>query len=298
MHKPKIGKRLRFIYLKLEIMRKVLLQTQKHWGIIKKRYLLMSRPLVRSWIRHNLQFLIEKLAKVFFEKAITKEALRYLRQAMSYYENPFPKTQWGIRFAIISSVLKQFLFQIISGAFNWKRSKRLFDTIKERLRIYEIISWIDFYLNKERLTLNIIRALNFVEHNGYVEGIVLGLTGIGFICDTINFYGIANIYHQKSLGLLNQIDSPVAKGHCYFGVGWHEDFLGNWEKAVEYYSRSADVFWEMGDLRRWGDPTIFIAFLYNRIGEFAQGLELSKEVSRIRSTHLPFGSSLSVPLAC
>jgi tetratricopeptide (TPR) repeat protein len=147
--------------------------------------------------------------------------------------------------------------------------------------IYELMAWIDFFWNRERLLLKSVKALNHAERKGFRSGIARGSMAMGLIFDFIGMSWLAGKYHRRSAALVEELQSPVDAGQYYLGLAFHQDFLGDWETATRYYGVAADLFWKAGDVRRWGCPMCMTGFLHNFRGEFAQSLDLFQKSVQI-----------------
>jgi tetratricopeptide (TPR) repeat protein len=77
------------------------------------------------------------------------------------------------------------------------------------------------------------------------------------------------------------VHNPLLKGFCCLGLGHHEDTLGNWDSAIRYYQQSGNQYWQVGNVRRWGDPEALTAILLSKQGKFAESFAAAQEITRV-----------------
>ncbi len=136
-------------------------------------------------------------------------------------------------------------------------------------------------MNKERLLLSIAIGLNLTERRGYVSGTARSSAAIGLVLDTFGRFWLGGQYHKRAMALADQCQDVASIGLAHVGMQYHEYALGNWQEAIEHSQRATEIYWEAGDVRKWGSPIIGCALLYNRKGMFDESLNLSKKAAQI-----------------
>jgi len=219
-----------------------------------------------------------KIGEILFRQGEHQKAIESLQRALIYLGSPFPTSRWGVRLAIAKNLIIQVFHRLLQNLMNRYRVTEADQAVEERARVQEMIGWIDFFSNRERFLLNVVMGLNFYERIGFASGIARGLMAIGLICDFFSKFFIANRYHIYAIAVAEQTQNPHDKALCYLGQAIHEDFIGNWDKAIELYQRAAAYFNKTGDLHKWANPMIMCAELYLLKGEFKHSIKLSQNV--------------------
>ena len=222
-----------------------------------------------------------KLGESLFRKGHHQQAIEYFLRALKLLGFNVPSSCWITRISIV----KEIIVQISHRFFSLFYYKPLIDKtkieLKEIYRIYEMMGWIDFFMNRERLLFIAIKGLNYANRRNYHSGIARASMGIGIACDLLGLHNIAKKYFQQSIKASNKTNNPIDIAHSYLGLAFHEDHKGHWKEAVGNYRISADLFIKAGDIKRWGDPIIMIVFLLNYKGYFTASLNLSKKLTKI-----------------
>lgn len=220
-----------------------------------------------------------KVGEALFRQGKHQQALDQLQQALDYLDSRLPSSRWGIRLAIIRQIIQQMGHRLLPALF--LRGENPDPVTKEVCRIYEVMAWMDYFADQERFLLEALTGLNTAEHLCDNTLIPLGLMAIGVICNYIPIHWLAYIYHKRAVGVAEKTGTPIVLGHAYHGMAIHEDYVGNWELAMELYQWATDNYWIAGSLRRWGSASMMKARLHCTRGEFAANQELSRRVAQI-----------------
>jgi tetratricopeptide (TPR) repeat protein len=154
--------------------------------------------------------------------------------------------------------------------------------VEESVRIYEVIGWIDVYIDHERLLLAALQALNLAERNSFSVGIAMGFFAMGTICDFMGISRLAGYYHRHAMALAERVQHPSALGHAHVGLAVHEQSLGRSETVDGHYRRAAEAYWEAGDMRGWGVSIAMLCrLLCLHVGDFTHSLQQAQELVRV-----------------
>ena len=245
----------------------------------KKAIIAYEKVFGDKWDSFQRSILERKIGQALFRKGHHQQSIEYFLRALDLIGESTPEKKWFIRLSMLKHILIQIKHRIyfcIIGGYS-KENKRL----KEILLIYEMMGWIDFFMNRERLLLHSLKGLNLSEKFNNQSGISRAAMSLGIFFDMIGFFKIAKSYHRRSLQSSNATLSLIDLGHSYLGMAFHEDFKGRWKEAISYYRKSAEHFFGAGDMRKWGDPIIMIIFLLTYKGYFRSVKNLSKKIAKI-----------------
>ncbi|MBW1645183.1 MAG: tetratricopeptide repeat protein, partial [Deltaproteobacteria bacterium] len=222
-----------------------------------------------------------KIGEALYRRGNHEQAMGYFCSALAHLGRPLPATRWGIRANIIKHLGLQIFHRLLPMFFVCRQSLPVDDKLEEVSQIYELMGWIDYALNRERMLLYALSGLNEVEVKAHLEGTLQGYVGLGLICGCFGLFRWAGRYCQRAYGLMDQVQNPLLKGFCYLGLGHHEDALGNWDEAIKHYQQAGKRYWQVGNVRRWGEPEALTAILLNKQGKFAESFAAAQEITRV-----------------
>lgn len=234
-----------------------------------------------TWDSLQRAILERKIGQALFRKGHHQQSVEYFLRALELIGNSTPENKWFIRLSLFKHIFIQIIHRIFFNIFKIKSNKINNKKLKEILLIYEMMGWIDFFMNRERLLLHSFKGINLAEKFNDQSGISRASMSIGIFFDMIGFFKIAKSYHKRALQSANITLNLLDLGHSYLGMAFHEDFRGKWKEAISIYRKSAEYFWNAGDMRKWGDPIIMIIFLLTYKGHFSAVKNLSKKISVI-----------------
>jgi len=208
-----------------------------------------------------------KIGEALFRRGEHTLAAEYSLRALSYLGAPYPASRAGVRLRVLVEITRQALHRLLPRVLV-ARLRAADPYVSERHRAYETMSWIDYFVDQERLFLDAILTLNFSERMGFGLGIVHGAGLIGLICDLLGLPRLALTYHKRAVGLAEEIEHPSALGDAYFVLAMHEYFLGQWDLALQHFRRAATGYRNAGDLHRAAAPEALIFHVMLHCGEF------------------------------
>src|SRR5207245_6453611 len=123
---------------------------------------------------------------------------------------------------------------------------------EERFAIYESMAWADYWQDRERLLLEALFAINAAEQGNYAYGAAVGSFAMGVVCDLVPVFWLADRYHRRAIRIAEKLGHPLALGHTYQGLATHYFYKAEWQSAIDYHDRGADILRRAGHLRGWG----------------------------------------------
>jgi class 3 adenylate cyclase/tetratricopeptide (TPR) repeat protein len=222
-----------------------------------------------------------KIGEALFRVGEHGKAAEHLHRALGYFGRPFPTTPARVRLGIAGELVRQIGHRVLPGRLPAPESARIDTVVEEQLRAYEVLAWIDYYLDTERLLLDSIRLLNESEKRGWPLGIVMGSLGMGIVCDFVPAFGLAEQYHRRGVALAERTERPFELGYAYLGLGYHQQRTGEWDGALDHWGRGAAYFHEAGDIAKWGAATWGTTWLAHRTGRVDRSKAQSEELIRI-----------------
>jgi len=247
----------------------------------KKAIIAYEKVFGNRWDSLQRSILERKIGQALFRKGHHQQSIEYFLRALHLIGESTPEKKWLIRLSVLKHIFIQLNRRLFSNIIIGNSIKNQNKKLKEILLIYEMMGWIDFFMNRERLLLHSFKGLNLAEKYNNQSGISRASMSIGIFFDMIGFFRIAKSYHKRSLISSIVRSNFIDLGHSYLGMAFHEDFKGRWKKAISYYRKSAEYFFGAGDMRKWGDPIIMIIFLLTYKGYFMSVKNLSKKVAII-----------------
>lgn len=240
-----------------------------------------ARVFGEAWDPQERAALERKIGGALFRQGDHQQALECLERALTYLGTPYPTSRLGVLLAIVKELARQAGHRFLPGIFLRRRGPQADAVAEERVQIYELRVWIDYFTNAERVVLDSLTLLNVSERAGALTGVARGSTAIGMICDLIPAFRLAESYHRRALVLAEQLQHPVVVGTALLGLGVHEYHVGKWQLGLDRFERAARLFQEAGDLHAWGLATQIVAWVLRLQGNLGRSLQRSHEIIRI-----------------
>ena len=232
-----------------------------------------ARAFGDQWDPLQQAALERKIGETLFRRGEHAQGLDRLQRALATLGESLPTSRWGVRLAIVCEIVRQVGHRLFPGLFLKPASGPPPPTLEEVIHLYELIMWMEMFMNPERFLLASIRLLNVSERSGVSYGAAFGSTGLGLVMDYIPIFWLAESYHRRAVALAEQAQRPDTLSVTYIGMGAHKVwYLGELDVAIEYYRQAAAICQETGDLHSWGSATNMLAVALNYQGNFRQAL--------------------------
>jgi class 3 adenylate cyclase/tetratricopeptide (TPR) repeat protein len=220
-----------------------------------------------------------KIGEALFRRGEHDRALHHLHRTLELLGVTDPTSRWAVRLAIAGAGLRQAAHRVLPRVFVVAATDALAPAVAEECRVYEVRTWINYFVDPEWLVLDMLRLLNVSERQGNARGVAEGLAFAGMICGAVALHGLAGRYHRHAVAYAERVGDLQARGIAWFGLGYHEHLsLGRSRSALEHLRQAAAIFREAGDLRGWGAPAAMAAVALIQLGDFAAALAASREL--------------------
>jgi class 3 adenylate cyclase/tetratricopeptide (TPR) repeat protein len=234
------------------------------------------------WEPRQRAVLERKIGQALFRRGEHARAAEYLGWALvNLGEAPLPASPRAVGWAITRSAAAQLLHRFLPEAW-WRAPAGTDDsTARERIRIYEMVGWMDYFHADKRLALDSLLAMNLAEHHGLPIETALGAAGIGIVCDIAGVPRVGGYYHRRAQRIAAQQGHPIAVAYAHFGQGVHGQVSGRWDEGIRHYRAAAEMYRRAGQLRGWGLATVSAGWLLVLRGEIEEGRELTAQVVQV-----------------
>ena len=209
-----------------------------------------------------------------------EEALGQFRRALSQLGLDYPGTRWGVRRAILRHLAAHFGRRL-------RRSlglpeKRAMDPAwaEEISTVCHFMSWMDYFLDKERMVLDSLLELHAGEHSQYALAEARGLSSLGYVFMTFNARGVARRYHTAAGAIARRSGNPSAIAFAAFTLGSLEFFEGSWDACVDVLENAARAYREAGDIHGWAGAVNILSFVVYFRGDLDGAISRNTELIR------------------
>jgi class 3 adenylate cyclase/tetratricopeptide (TPR) repeat protein len=229
-------------------------------------------PVERATLERNM-------GQALMRRADYQAARHYLKSAVRHVGGVYPDSGPWLRLTILVQAIRQVFHRLAPWSLAVSSTGQPAD--EERARIYDQMMNMEYLLNIERSAAVALLTLNDGEATGVAYGIAMGSTAVALICDTIGAFGWAASYHRRALAAASRTDNARLLGLAHFGTGFHHEYVGNCQLALEYYERAADILWRIGELRLWATARVRACALIGWCGDFATAVRQLEEVIQV-----------------
>jgi class 3 adenylate cyclase/tetratricopeptide (TPR) repeat protein len=222
-----------------------------------------------------------RMGEALFRRGQHERALEHLRGALSLLGSPYPLSRRGVRIGIAKAMLRQLGHRLVPRHNIRPAADSVDAEAEERYLTHEAMGWIDYFLDQERLLLDVLLQLNLCERSGLPAGAARGSAAVGVALDLGGLPRIARRYHRRAVEVAERIGDPVAIGLAYLAKGVHGYLRGDLDAAIDDCSHAAAAYEEAGELRGWGAATAAMSWAMRFQGDLAGSLETSEEIHRV-----------------
>ena len=245
-------------------------------------FLAYERRFGDRWEPGQRATLERKIGQALFRRGEHARATEYLKRALvNLGERSLPASTRTVGWAIMRRVAVQLVYRLLPRW--WWRAPASADdsSARERIRIYEMLGWIDYFRADRRAALDTLAMMNLAEQYDLPLETVLGSAGVGMLCDIVGVSRIGNSYRRRAQRIAAQLGHPIAVAYAHFGQGVHDYVSGRWDDGIRYYRAAADMYQRAGHLRGWGMAAVSAGWLHFLRGELEESHELTARVVQV-----------------
>ncbi len=224
--------------------------------------------------------LARKVGAALFGTGQYEPAHAEMRQALAQLGMRYPATRAGVRLALLRYL----------GAHAWSRwrerirlpPRRAMEvaTAAEAATIADVMSWIDYFLDKERMLLDGLLQLRVGELSGHAQAEARGLSTLGFGFMTFGLRGLARRYHHRAIAVAQRSDDPGAIAFAWFCLAFLDMYDGQWDECEARAGKALALYRECGDLHRSGAAAITLSWVLIARGDLAGASQITQEMVR------------------
>jgi class 3 adenylate cyclase/tetratricopeptide (TPR) repeat protein len=203
-----------------------------------------------------------RIGEAYYALGRLRESRDHLERAIASLDRPIPRKR-GL--AAASEVLVQVVHRLGLG----DRSAPTADPQRtvEACLAYERLGEIDLFLGEDlSVVYGAVRNLNLAESIGEVAQSARGYAHMHILLGAVPLKRAARMYQRMALEAGETSHHPAALALVYTSIGLSSTGRGEWDKAHEFLTRSADLFGRMG-YRRKREECLSVAMA----GAFARG---------------------------
>jgi tetratricopeptide (TPR) repeat protein len=153
---------------------------------------------------------------------------------------------------------------------------------EEEARSYEIMCWIDAFIDPRNMLLDSFKLLNFSERKGFSPGVVIAYAGIAAVAAIFGLYRISYRYGRMAIRIARETRHPGAIAYANQALVLTEFFQGKFLSAIEYGRVAAEASRQGGywNLQGWGIDGYFISRSLACLGRFGEAIEYARDLAR------------------
>ncbi|MEP6873151.1 MAG: adenylate/guanylate cyclase domain-containing protein [Burkholderiales bacterium] len=224
--------------------------------------------------------LARKVGSALYGTGHYEKALEQFRRALSQLGLDYPASRWGTRRAVLKQ-LAEHTWGRLRGRVGLPVARRMdLATAQEISTICHSMSWMDYFLDKERMLLDCLLELRAGEHSAYAVAEARGLSSLGFGFMTFDLRQLSRRYHVRAGVVAQQTNNPSAIAFAWFSMGFLDFYDGAWEASEANLGRGAAIYLEAGDLHRWGGAALMRALVISFRGDLPQLASIGAELMR------------------
>jgi len=179
------------------------------------------------------------------------EGREHLSQALALLGQRLPTTPVGLAVRLLKHVLRQAAHRVWSSRLVG-RSRDDSDTLLEAARAYEQLGEIYYYAQEKiKAICAALCALNAAEAAGPSPELARGYATMCLGAGVVSRHRLAERYNLLARGTARTVGHPPTLGYVLMATGAYDLGIGQWDKVKAAVEQAAEIFYGLGDWRRW-----------------------------------------------
>jgi class 3 adenylate cyclase/tetratricopeptide (TPR) repeat protein len=238
-----------------------------------------TRVVGDKWERAERAAILRRLGEVHFRRGDSSQGRQHLRTALALYGDALPSSRIRRHWMILQGLVRQFCHRILPSRLVAPPKSQIPAEAETHIRLYEVISWINNFVDQEEMFRGIVRALNLSDQLGFAEGQTKGSAAFGYALDQVGFSRLSSWYFARAQYLLKHFDNSASVGSVCMFSAIHEMLKGRWDLALSFWARSLDAARRAGDLSTWSIATIQRSYVLGEVGHLHEALATGDELA-------------------
>lgn len=224
--------------------------------------------------------LARKVGAALFGTGHYDTAHDQMRYALAQLGLNYPSSRGGVRRAIVG-YLGAHLMRVQRGRFGMPMRRDMdLAVAAETSTIVHMMSWSDYFLDKERMLLDSLLELHVGECSDHALAEARGLSSVGFGLMTFGARGLARRYHLRAVAVAQRSANASAIAFAWLAMGFLDFYDGHWDECESRMGKAVTAYREAGDLHRWGAAALMLAWVLIARGDLAEARTLTAEMVR------------------
>ena len=225
--------------------------------------------------------LSRKVGAALFGTGHYEAAHEQMRQALAHLGVNYPSTRSGVRRAILR-YLGAHLLRALRGRLGSSARRSMDPAVATEIStIAHMMSWTDYFLDKERMLLDSLLELHAGECSEHALAEARGLSSVGFGMMTFGARGLARRYHHRAQAVAQRSANLSAVAFAGMALAFVDFYEGRWDQFESRMGKAATSYRESGDLHRWGSPAMMVSWVQIARGELGQARTHMTELVRV-----------------
>jgi len=224
--------------------------------------------------------LARKIGAALFGTGHYDAAHEQMRFALAQLGVNYPSSRAGVRRAILG-YLGAHLLRAQRGRLGLSARRDMdLAVATETSTIVHMMSWADYFLDKERMLLDSLLELHVGECSDHALAEARGLSSVGFGLMTFGLRRMARRYHHRAVAVAQRSANASAIAFAWLAIGFLDFYDGQWDECESRMGKAVTAYREAGDLHRWGAAALMLAWVLIARGDLAGARTLTSEMVR------------------
>ena len=224
--------------------------------------------------------LARKIGAALYGTGHYEQALEQFRRALMQLGQHYPASRWGVRRALLSYLGSHFMRRLRRRLGLPNKREMDSESAQEIATICHFMSWMDYFLDKDRMFLDCLLELHAGENSHYAVAEARGLSGLAFGFMTFNARRLSRRYHTEAGAIAQRTGNPSAIAFAGHTLGFLDFYDGLWDACDANLGKAATGYREAGDLHRWGGAALMRSFVVYFRGDLALTASMAAELAR------------------
>ncbi|MDP9252807.1 MAG: AAA family ATPase, partial [Chloroflexota bacterium] len=237
-----------------------------------------TRAFGASWDPFERAVVERKIGEARYRLGEFVVATKHLDRALELLHDPRPRTPGGVRAAIAREFGAQTGHRL-SG--HLARSLVSTPLREEILQALWTLQLVDYASDFERLSYDILRALNLAERLPPSHRTLRAYFGMTLICHNIGIGRVGTRYARMSERLARELGDPLAQAIASASLGLDHYAVGRYEDAARELRAAAAGYRGAGDLEPWAAVMAYLNSILATQGLLSEAFPIGGELESV-----------------
>lgn len=224
-----------------------------------------------------------RLATAFYRKGNYRKCEEFGKKGLSLLGEYLPTSKMAVLLCLLKELFLHIIHNFLSFIYtiDEKSNRRKYKLI---FQLYTILNWTYVAVDLTKFIRSILRMLHLSESKiRKSKQLAYSYFGYAALCMAIPLFRRALKFNNKALCLRKKIHDEHGIAQSNQLIGFCNEFMGNYKKAIYYLNEARQQFLKIGDMKEYGRSLLGLVENYHLLADYKKAFDIVKEYYKIAS---------------